>query len=169
MYNFFQLHTENFDELKETLKNIIWMYQDMIRSYGGFGHNIDFENINYEKYILAEIVDERMSSFSEEVESIRQGSMIALCCEVHDMLDELRRDSKVYNFIKGLTTNTEIIKMQFENELLSSMLLALDEKPHDEWETLEFGTLFSKNLKKVYKQFVLNYFIRVLEEDERSL
>ncbi|WP_088013798.1 hypothetical protein [Gottfriedia acidiceleris] len=166
MYNFFQLHTENFDECRETIKNIFWMYQDMIRSYGGFGHNIDFETVNYEKFILVEIIDEGMNGFNEEVEMLRQGSLVALCCEVQDMLDEMRRDDRVYNFIKELTTIPEIKKMPFENDVLTSMLLALEEKPGDYWETLEFGKLFSKNLENVYKKFVINYFKRLLVESE---
>ncbi|MFB7142795.1 hypothetical protein ACFCYN_24685 [Gottfriedia sp. NPDC056225] len=166
MYNFFQLHTENFDECRETIKNIFWMYQDMIRSYGGFGHNIDFETVNYEKFILVEIIDERMSGFNEEVEMLRQGSLVALCCEVQNLLDEMQRDDKVYNFIKELTTIPEIKKMSFENDVLSSMLLALEEKPGDWWETLKYGSIFSKKLEKVYKKFVINYFNRLLVEGE---
>ncbi|MES9683794.1 hypothetical protein ABWK22_12890 [Gottfriedia acidiceleris] len=138
----------------------------MIRSYGGFGHNIDFETVNYEKFILVEIIDEGMNGFNEEVEMLRQGSLVALCCEVHDMLDEMRRDDRVYNFIKGLITIPEIKKMPFESDVLTSMLLALEEKPGDYWETLEFGTLFSKNLENVYKKFVINYIKRLLVESE---
>ena len=29
------------------------MYNHMIVSYGGFGHNIDFESIEYTKYFLS--------------------------------------------------------------------------------------------------------------------
>jgi len=138
MHNFFQLHTENFDECRETIKNIFWMYQDMIRSYGGFGHNIDFELVNYEKFILVEIIDKRMNGFNEEVEMLRHGSFVALCCEVQNMLDEMWRDVRVYNFIKKLTLIPKMKQMP-------SMLLALEEKPEDSWETLEFGSLLEKN------------------------
>ncbi|PET34903.1 hypothetical protein CN514_25090, partial [Bacillus sp. AFS001701] len=59
------------------------------RSYGGFGHNIDFETVNYEKFILVEIIDKRMNGFNEEVEMLRHRSFVALCCEVQNMLDEM--------------------------------------------------------------------------------
>ncbi|MHC0036645.1 hypothetical protein [Pseudoneobacillus sp. C159] len=165
--NYFQLDTKNINVLKEEIKNIFWMYHDMIKSYGGFGHNIDFEKVNYERFLLTEIIEESMLTYSHEVDLVKQGSLVALCCKVNDMLEENRRDNNIVNFIKDTLINPKLEKMDFEKEVLSTMLLALEEKPNDEWYSLEQGGRFYQHLNMVYDRFVLNYFKVMFTEGEK--
>ncbi|WP_075617980.1 hypothetical protein [Paenisporosarcina indica] len=164
---FFILDNENFDELKEEIKSIFWMYHDMIHSYKGFGHNIDFERVNYEKFFLTEIDNESMNGYAREVQLVKKGSFVALCCEVNDMLDESRRNNdRVYQFIKELLSNQKIAP--FEEEILSSMLLALEEKPSYEWYSLKYGEIFSVKLDEVYTKYVLEYFKDVYDKGNKT-
>lgn len=146
--SYFKLDTENFKELKEEIKTIIWMYHDMINSYGGFGHNIDFEEVNYERFLLTEIYEDSMKLYSQEVELVKQGSLVALCCKVNDMLDELRREKRVINYIKETLLDPKL-EMGFEKEVLLSMLLAFEEEPLDDLDTLEHGGRYFKKLDEV--------------------
>ena len=159
----FMLNPDNFEECKATCKNIFWMYHDMVTKYNGFGHNIDFEDINYRKFLFAEIENEDMSMFHKEVKILKHGSLVALCCEVVNLLDEERRDKKVLEFIIEARKYSQMNGFSNVESLLTIMIPALEERcpnPNDsfDWTGLEHGSVLDGALNQIYSQYVLGYF-----------
>ncbi|KAB8133639.1 hypothetical protein F9U64_12110 [Gracilibacillus oryzae] len=165
--SYFILQADNFSEFQIAFGKVFWMYDDMITSYGGFGHNIDFEHIEYERFLFAD-TDAEMDIYQKQLEVVKQGSLVALGCEVVNLLDEEHRDDRVYNFITVALSHPTIEDLPFEKEVLLAMKKALDEALDVAWETLPYGSRLDDMLKEVYKRFVLQYFRDMLGEGKLS-
>lgn len=59
------------------------MYYDII-SANCIMHGVDYEKVEFEKFILSEIIEDRLKTPREEgiVELVREGCFTALCCNV---------------------------------------------------------------------------------------
>ncbi|WP_404406325.1 hypothetical protein [Jeotgalibacillus malaysiensis] len=101
----------------------------MTRSYGGFAHNIDYEPVDFERFLFTEVDAETMFLHEKEAEVLRQGALVALGCNVVNLLDEAQRHSEVYNFIISALSYPEIAQKTFDKEVLLAMKSALDEEP----------------------------------------
>ncbi len=160
---FFKLKADNYSEFQVAFGKVFWMYDDMITSYGGFGHNIDFEHIEYERFLFAS-ADVEMASYQRQVEIVKQGSLVALGCEVVNLLDEEGRSDRIYHFITTSLTYPAIEHMPFEKEVLLLMKQALDEELDVAWEILPYGSQLADKLREVYERYVLNYYKNMLQE-----
>lgn len=126
----FEITDENFYECIEISKQIFWMY-DTIVSNWGIVHDIDYEQVNYEKYIMCRIVEERLKTpdIQRIVDLVNHGCFTSLSCHVSDLMDEDRRDNNVINLISNLLVDERIDGMEFEKGLLTLMHNALRQKP----------------------------------------
>lgn len=166
----FDITDENFYECIEVSKQIFWMYDDIV-SNSGIVHNIDYEQVNYDKYIMCKIVEERLKTLDTQrvVDLVNDGCFTALSCHVSDLMDEERRDSNVINLIINLLEDEGINNMEFEKELLTSMHNALMQKPTYQidknlyWTDLPDGKAFYNKLKEVYAKYVIGYYQSTLE------
>lgn len=152
----FEVEYENYYKCKGVCKDILWMYHDMIVKYGGFGHNIDFETIDYEKYFFAYTEEEL--EYGHIAQLLAQGSVVALCCQAVNLLDEENRDSKFYDLITKLLDYHIINDMPLEKDLLTNLKNALNEEISFTWEQQKYGSNFNKCLIKIYKSYVLGYY-----------
>jgi hypothetical protein len=158
----FKVNNNNPEECREVIKSVLWMYHDMITSYRGFGHNIDFEEIDYNKYFFTEPTDSMLNDIAM---LMGHGSLIALCCEVVNLLDEGRRSQKVLDTINQLLSNHKIKNMPKEESLLSAMVLALKEQlptGNQDWTSLTNGSMLNKKLHEAYQHYVLGYYRKML-------
>jgi hypothetical protein len=162
----YEVKYENYYECKDVCKDVLWMYHDIIVSYGGFGHNLDFETIDYEKYFFSFTEDELQ--YCHIVRLLSQGSVVALCCEAVNFLDEENRDKKFYELISKLLDFYRINHMPFEKEVLSNLKNALDEEPSVGWEQLKLGAIFYQSLIKVYNNYVLGYYMEQIAEGKKG-
>ncbi|AJD92937.1 hypothetical protein JMA_36200 [Jeotgalibacillus malaysiensis] len=169
MKNHFTLTPEHFNECREMIGHILWMYHDMTRSYGGFAHNIDYEPVDYERFLFTEVDAETMFLHEKEAEVLRQGALVALGCNVVNLLDEAQRHSEVYNFIINALSHPTITHKTFEKEVLSAMKSALDEEPDVAWESLDKGSMLEARLAEVYEKYVLGYYQMMLNGSESGM
>ncbi len=166
----FQIVDENFYECVDTSKEIFWMYND-IASNWGIVHNIDFEHVDYDKYIMCEIVEERLKSpdLQRIVDIVNQGCFTALSCYVLNLMDEDLRDSNVIILIDDLLADTRIDSMKFEKELLIIMHDALNQEltykidSNKYWTEFPAGKRFYDKLKGVYVKYVIGYYQSMIE------
>ncbi|MEN2766915.1 hypothetical protein [Ornithinibacillus xuwenensis] len=165
--NYFKLQADNYKEFQIEFGKVQWMYYDMITSYGGFGHNIDYEHFEYERFLFA-TTDKEMEWYQRHLEIVKQGSLVALGCEVVNLLDDECRNSKVYKFITTALLNPTIEDLPFEKEVLLSMKNALDEEINFAWTALPNGSILTDKLEEVYKRYVLQYFQVMFEEGKKS-
>ncbi|TFE01518.1 hypothetical protein [Jeotgalibacillus salarius] len=168
MTNPFILTWDSFSECRDTIKHILWMYHDMTKMYGGFGHNIDFEPIDYKRFLFTEIGEGSIFLHGKEAEILRQGALVALGCDVDNLLDEAQRHPGVYSFITNVLSNPSLKGRSFEKEVLTAMKKALDEEPDVAWESLEYGSKLEAKLAEVYERYVMGYYRRMLDESERG-
>src|SRR5690606_9457960 len=140
---------------------------DMVTDYGGFGHGVDYEHFDYDRFLFATI-DKELDFYQPEMEIVKQGALVALGCEVVDLLDEARRDSKVYQFITTALSNPTIEHLPFEKEVLLAMNNALEEDVNHAWTALPNGSVLMEKLEEVYKRYVFQYFNDMFEEAKKS-
>lgn len=172
----FEITDENFYECIEVSKQIFWMYDDIVSSWG-IVHNADYEQVNYEKYIMCKIVEDRLKSpnLQRVVDLVNEGCFTALTCRVLDLMDEERRDSNVINLISNILDDERINVMEFEKGLLTLMYNALMQKPTYQidknlyWADLPDGKLFYDKLTEVYSNYVISYYQTMLEEAKTTI
>ena len=166
----YEITDDNFYECIEVSKQILWMYHDIVLN-GGIVHNIDFEKVNYEKYIMCEIVEDRLKNGFEEkvVKLVNQGCFTALCCYVSNLMDEELRDMEVIKLIDNILMDERINDFKFEKDLLIFMKSALNQKPSYQldvdkyWTEFPDGNAFYKKLPEAYTNYVLAYYQSMLE------
>ncbi|GAA0762302.1 hypothetical protein [Clostridium sartagoforme] len=166
----FEIVDDNFYECKEVSKQILWMYDEIISNWG-IGHDNDYEQVNYDKYIMCKIAEERLKTpdIQRVVDLVNDGCFTALSCYVSDLMDEERRDNNVNNLIIHLLEDQRINSMEFEKELLTLMHNALMQKPTYQidknlyWTELPDGKAFYNKLKEVYIKYVIGYYQSNLE------
>jgi hypothetical protein len=164
---YFILQADNYREFQIEFGKVQWMYYDMITSYHGFGHNVDFEHFEYKRFLFA-TTDKEMDWYQRHMQIVKQGALVALGCEVVNLLDEEARNSKLYNFITTALSNPTIEDLPFEKEVLLSMKNALEEEINFEWAVLPNGSILMKKLEEVYKRYVFQYFKDMYEEGKKG-
>lgn len=90
--NYFKLQADNYREFQIEFGKVQWMYYDMVTDYGGFGHNIDYEHFEYERFLFA-TTDKELDFYQRQMDIVKQGALVALGSHVVDLLDEETRDS----------------------------------------------------------------------------
>lgn len=156
----FEVSWDNYDECKKIYKEIMWMYADMVNSYNGFGHNIDFETIDYIKYIFS--YTNNKLQLNDICSVLKEGSLIAICCEAVNNLDDEQRNPIFLNKIYMLLENEKLQHMPYEKEVLELLINALNEDTDVFWQNNEHGSLFDGKLFELYEDYVLGYYKKML-------
>lgn len=137
----------------EVYKNILWMYYDMATSYGGFGHNIEYEKVNYRLYSL---IQTEIRAYQPLCTKIKHGCVVAVGCEVINLLDDEQRDPATLDAINGLLKTPGLAKIDFEFFSLCKKALRSDVKNIGcDWELTELGKKLKKTCNKIYKRYVI--------------
>ena len=158
----FEVSYNSHDKSKEIYKKILWLYSDMILSYRGFGHNLDYEDIDYMEYIFAYTEDE--VAYGHLADIISKGSLIALCCEAVNLLDEESRSPKFEEKIL-LLLEARIINQYKEYEvILKKILEAFSEDEDVGWESHGKGKGLFIALNEIYEKYVVGYYKEMMEK-----
>ena len=165
----FKIIDENFYECRHVSKQIFWMYHD-IAFNDGIVCDIDYEEVDFDKYIMCEIVEERLKSCYEEkiVKLVNEGCFTALSCYVLDIMEGSSIDSNVIEFIDNILEDKKINNMKFEKELLISMRNVINQKPtyqmakNKYWTEFPDGKVFYEKLSEVYTKYVIGYYQSML-------
>lgn len=160
-----EINDDNFAECIVVLKSILWLYHSIVKD-GMITHNLDYDQINYSKYIFCEITDERLKTPYEEniIEIVNQGCLIALCCFVSDQLDEHNINHDTIDFIEQLL-DIDIQRCD-KKILIAAREVLLFEMNSDvyqpDWTKSEKGEIYYNSLNELFHKYVLGYYSGLL-------
>lgn len=139
---------ENYLEANAAMRDILFMYRDLIESYHGFGHGIDTGTFSSFDFVDTELLEEPSYSLDMDMNLLRQGSAVALLCGLSDFWDESEGD------IAGLGKWGEELRDLLKDGRLDHLPLAK--------EAVEAGLESEDNLRAllpgVYREYVVGYF-----------
>lgn len=142
----------NYQKAYDAIKDILYMYVDMIESYEGFGHNIETGKFSPLDFVDAPIIEPEGYTFAVDVSLLQNGSAIALLCELSDAWDEYETwEVKNWPLIP-------LIKLASDAGRFNHLPIIQ--------QAFKFGfgsdeAAFREQLVKVYKQCVCSYFVQL--------
>lgn len=144
-----EITPDNVKHAREAIKDILFMYVDLIQSYGGFGHNIATGRFRAIELIDVGLYEERdYDSFKVDISLLQAGSAISLLCKLSDAWDE--NGSWNVGTLPFVDTKRAYEAGRFDH--LPEIHKAF---------SLGFGSneeAFRNQLAKVYRQHVCGYF-----------
>jgi len=78
----------NYLEAEAAIRDILFMYRDLILSYRGFGHNVDRIQYNAFEFSHVEVREHKGESLGIDTRLLMSGSAIAIICMISDIWDE---------------------------------------------------------------------------------
>jgi len=151
-----KITTNNVHEAENAIRDILYMYYDLVRSYKGFGHNIDCGKFNPLNYIDAVLEEPERYTFAIDLELLQNGSAVALLCDLVNMWDEFETSDvqeawPIIGQIKAAIASGRLAHMP---ELKKAIELGLANS--------EEG--FRKEINSIYQKYVCGYFGRMKSE-----
>ena len=141
--------TDNYHEATDAIRDILYMYVDLVESYEGFGHNIERGKFKALDFIDARVIEPEGYTFAIDESLLFPGAAISLLCDLSDAWDEYETwDVENWPIINE-------IKLAYESSRFSHM------PEVDKAIGLGFGNSeeeFRDQLKVVYKVHVCGYF-----------
>lgn len=150
----YTITVDNFLEAEAAIRDILFMYRDLIRSYDGFGHNIDVGKFDPFTFIDADLYEISGYSVAMDMSLVHQGSAVALICYVSDLWDEEQGEN--------------ILQTEYGKKILDACQEGrLNHLPLAKKAILasfESEETFRSLLPQVYSSYVVDYFQRLLQE-----
>ncbi|MEO0468724.1 MAG: hypothetical protein AAF206_03815 [Bacteroidota bacterium] len=143
---------DNYQEAQDAIRDILYMYVDLIESYGGFGHNIERGKFSPLDFVDAPILEPEGYTFGIDILLLQSGSAIALLCTLSDAWDEYETWD-----VKNWPT-VSLIKEANDAERFTHLPMI------QEAFNLAFGSdeeAFREQLTRVYKKYVCSYFSKL--------
>lgn len=165
--NTFLVNWENWRECKKVCGDILWMFYDLAKG-GAIVHNIDFEDIDYQRYLCAEPGETGDSSLLDMVSLLRSGSLIALCCHLYNLLSDEQRDQRLVEFLEAVPQHPGAKDSLEIRRLVESALTALAEPRDAGWELLPGGSALRTEMKSLYEKHVVNFFVSLSAQSKRA-
>lgn len=152
-----KIDRENYDSACSAVRDILFMYVDLVEGYGGFGHGIDVGTFRPLDFLEAELVEPPAEGYvlGPDVDLLHAGSGIALLCELSDAFYENDATGDVPSpavqaakaaFLAGRLRHLPSIERAFELGLAKDQLA------------------FRRQLTTVYREYVVGYFTRLAAE-----
>ncbi len=73
---------------RAALRDILFLYVDMVGSYGGFGHDLDVGRFDPLEWLDSRIADPQLAPGEVDLDLLRQGAACALLCRCVDAFDD---------------------------------------------------------------------------------
>jgi len=145
---------ESFDLAVAATRDILYMYYDLVRSYQGFGHNIETGDFDPIEFLTCSIGEPPGSSFGLDLELLHQGAAIAILCGLSDSWDE--HDGPILTWPLLAKARQKLLEGAFSSMPTLERAVRLGfQGPEDE---------FRHALKIVYGEHVLGFFGRLIDE-----
>ena len=146
-----EINEHNYQVANEAIKNILYMYVDLIESYSGFGHGIetgDFDPYSYLSLIDTTINEPEGYTFGINANLLKTGSAIALLCMLSDSWDEFETCNSDWDILND--TKKAFIENRFKHmpDIHQAFELGFGESEDE----------FRKQLRIVYENHVVEYF-----------
>lgn len=147
---------DNFKEAQKAIKDILFMYVDLIESYRGFGHNIEIGQLGKMEFIDVEVDESNNYPFGIDVSLLQSGSAVALLCELSNAWDEHGTwNVKTWSHIMQIKRAYESGRFDvLPKELIKAFSLGFG---NDE-------TAFRNQLGTVFRIHVYGYFEKITRE-----
>lgn len=143
---------DNYQEAFDAIRDILYMYVDLIESYKGFGHNIDRGKFSPLEFVDAPVMEPAGYTFGIDIPLLQSGSAIALLCELSDAWDEYETwEAKSWPLIPEIKEANEAGRFSHLPEIQEAFNLA-------------FGTdekTFREQLERVHNKYVCGYFSKL--------
>lgn len=147
-----KITTDNVHEAENAIRDILYMYYDLVKSYKGFGHNIDCGTFNPLNYIDAVLEEPHGYTFAIDLELLQNGSAVALLCDLVNMWDEFETsDVKVWPIIAQIKTALVSGRLEHMPELKKAIELGLANSEE----------AFREEIVFIYQKQVCGYFSRM--------
>jgi hypothetical protein len=144
--------TVNYQEAYDAIRDILFMYVDLVESYEGIGHNVRRGDFKALDYIDARVVEPEGYTFNIDETLLLPGAAISLLCELSDAWAEFETwDVKRWPLIYET-------KLAYEANRFSHL------PDIEKAVALSFGSnqeAFREQLKLVYEAHVCSYFKRL--------
>lgn len=143
---------DNYQEAYDAIRDILYMYVDMIESYEGFGHNIETGKFSPLEFVDAQVLEPEGYTFGIDILLLQSGSAIALLCELSNLWDEYATEVKSWQLTLPIIEDAnEAKRFAHLPEIQEAFNLAFstDEEA------------FRKQLKIVYQRYVCGYFSKL--------
>jgi hypothetical protein len=145
--------TDNFLEAHSAIRDILFMYRDLILSYEGFGHNIEVGTFDPFTFVDAELREKPGHTLAMDMNLIHQGSAVALLCQLSDAWDDYGNLPYGWDWIEQLYATLEEGRLDHLPLAKAALMAGLESE--EELRLL---------LPNVYNQFVVGYFHRLLHQ-----
>ncbi len=148
----YTITADNYFEAEAAIRDILFMYRDLIRSYDGFGHNIDVGTFDPFTFVNADLYESPDSTLAMDMDLVHQGSAVALLCHLSDFWDE-GHGLNQWNWgkkLRGVLKQGRLNHLPLAKEAIMA--------------GFESEETFRSLLPGVYTQYVLGYFQRLLQE-----
>ena len=158
-----ELSCENIDETANALRDILYLYAQMVEEYGGefggFGHNLDTGSFDALKFVDATIELGSQSLPAMNLHLLHAGSGVAVLARLSDFWDDYETSPRVAtedSWHRAPSIYREFQAGKFDHlPMVSSAVSAA------------FGddySAFQTSLSAVYKEHVVGYFQRLVSE-----
>jgi len=151
----YYIDESNLSEASQAVGDILFLYQDAVESYGGFGHNLETGSFNAFDYARAVLAPKPGYSLGLDVSLLHEGAAVALLCELSDHIDDTES-------APGQFGRTLEIRRSLERGLLDSTPLA---KAVAEHAFAGHFDEFQSGLTRVYQEYVLGHFRRLVQDE----
>ena len=142
----------NYQEAYDAIRDILYMYVDMVESYEGFGHNIERGKFSPSEFIDVPVMEPEGYTFGIDILLLQSGSAIALLCELSDAWDEYETwEVKNWPLIPLIKEAKEMGRFNHLPEIKEAFSLAFSSDEE----------AFREQLIRVYKKYVCGYFSKL--------
>lgn len=83
-----EINKENYVLAIDAIRDILYMYYDLVDSYKGFGHSIAYGNFDPIFFIDCYLYEPEGTTFGIDVSILYEGSAVAILCRLSDYWDE---------------------------------------------------------------------------------
>ena len=141
-----EINKENYVEAISAIRDILYLYYDLVESYNGFGHNIDTGTFDPIFFADCYLFEPSGTTFGIDVNILHEGSAVAILCKLSDYWDE-----------NGLLPNDEFVT-QVKRILSEGRLDHLPLAEQVVREAFQNEENFRDMLDEIYKIYVLKRF-----------
>jgi hypothetical protein len=169
MINPFRVTWDNRSDCTRICGEIFWMYYDLATSYGRIGHNIDYETIDYKHLLFAEAAprvenDRDLNQLEFFAVLIREGALVALCCELYNLLCDEQRNRALSDFFDDCEKYPNLKNHPYSQALIKAARIVWAQPPDCTWELSPAGEALTNQMESIYRKYVVGFYERALSE-----
>lgn len=137
--------------VRAALRDILFLYVDLIESYGGFGHNLDAGHFDPFEFLDNRIVDPLVGPRDVDLELLECGAACALLCRCVDACDDHGRVDPESPALREVAAAWRAGRFARRPVIAEAFRLAFEGEE----------AVFRAQLERVVAQHVLGYFARL--------